>query len=116
MPDESRTGEIRMKAIVLTKYGSPDGLQLTEVEKPTPKANEVLIRVRATTVTAGDTEIRTLKFPIWLMLPIRIYVGFIKPRNFILGQELSGDVEAVGKDVTQFTFSGEHIFHFCFER
>ncbi|MBZ0282452.1 MAG: alcohol dehydrogenase catalytic domain-containing protein, partial [Anaerolineae bacterium] len=91
-----------MKAIVLTKYGSPDGLQLQEVEKPTPMDNEVLIRVRATTVTAGDAEIRTLKFPIWLMLPIRIYVGFIKPRNFILGQELSGDVEAVGKDVTRF--------------
>lgn len=98
-----------MKAIVLTKYGSPDGLQLTEVEKPTPKDNEVLIRVRATTVTAGDVEIRTLNFPIWLMLPIRIYVGFIKPRNFILGQELSGDVEAVGKDVTRFK-EGDPVF------
>ena len=100
---------ITMKAVVLTKYGSPDGLQLTNIEKPTPKDNEVLIRVRATTVTAGDTEIRKLKFPIWLMLPIRIYVGFIKPRNFILGQELAGDVEAVGKDVTRFK-EGDAIF------
>jgi NADPH:quinone reductase-like Zn-dependent oxidoreductase len=98
-----------MKAIVLTKYGSPDGLQLTEVEKPTPKDNEVLIRIHATTVTAGDSEIRTLKFPIWLMLPIRIYVGFIKPRNFILGQELAGDVEAVGKDVKQLK-EGDPVF------
>lgn len=98
-----------MKAIVLTKYGSPDGLQLTEVEKPTPKDNEVLIRVRATTVTAGDAEIRTLNFPIWLMLPIRLYVGFIQPGNFILGQELAGDVEAVGKAVTRFK-EGDPVF------
>ncbi|MCL4247718.1 MAG: NAD(P)-dependent alcohol dehydrogenase [Anaerolineae bacterium] len=98
-----------MKAIALTKYGSPDGLQLTEVEKPTPKDNEVLIRVRATTVTAGDAEIRTLNFPIWLMLPIRIYVGFIKPRNFVLGQELAGDIVAVGKAVTRFK-EGDSVF------
>jgi NADPH:quinone reductase-like Zn-dependent oxidoreductase len=98
-----------MKAIVLTKYGSPDGLQLTEVEKPTPKGNEVLIRVRATTVTAGDAEIRTLNFPVRLMLPVRLYVGFIRPRNFILGQELAGDVEAVGKAVTRFK-EGDPVF------
>ncbi len=98
-----------MKAIVLTKYGSPDGLQLKEVPKPTPKDSEVLIRVRATTVTAGDAEIRTLKFPIWLMVPVRIYVGFNKPRNFILGQELAGDIEAVGKAVTRFK-EGDPVF------
>lgn len=98
-----------MKAIVLTKYGSPDGLQLTEVEKPTPKDNEDLIKVRATTITAGDIEIRTLKFPLWLMLPIRIYVGFIKPGNFILGQELAGDIMAVGKAVTRFK-EGNPVF------
>ena len=98
-----------MKAIALTKYGSPDGLQLTEVEKPTPKGNEVLIRVRATTVTAGDAEIRTLNFPVWLMLPVRLYVGFIRPRNFILGQELAGDIVAVGKNVTRFK-EGDPVF------
>lgn len=98
-----------MKAIVLKQYGSSDGLQLTEVEKPTPKDNEVLIRVRATTVTAGDAEIRRLNFPIWLMLPIRIYVGFIKPRDFILGQELAGDVVSVGKAVTRFK-EGDPVF------
>ncbi|MBZ0307665.1 MAG: NAD(P)-dependent alcohol dehydrogenase [Anaerolineae bacterium] len=98
-----------MKAIALTRYGSPDGLQLTEVEKPTPKDYEALIRVRATTVTAGDAEIRTLNFPVWLMLPVRLYVGFIRPRNFILGQELAGDIVAVGKNVTRFK-EGDPVF------
>ena len=91
-----------MKAIVLTKYGSPDGLQLIEIEKPTPKDNEVLIKIHAATITKGDCELRTLKFPLWLAIPLRIYMGFITPRNIILGQEFAGDVEAVGKDVTRF--------------
>jgi NADPH:quinone reductase-like Zn-dependent oxidoreductase len=59
-----------MKAIAWTKYGSPDVLQLTEVAKPIPKDDEVLIRIRAATVTAGDSEMRRLQFPIWLALPI----------------------------------------------
>ena len=74
-----------MKAIVWTKYGSPDGLQLREVEKPTFGDNDLLIRVDATTVTAGDTEVRSLKFPLWLALPIRLYMGVIRLRNKILG-------------------------------
>lgn len=99
-----------MKAIVWTKYGSADGLQLQEVAKPTPKANEVLIKVHAATVTAGDCEFRSLKFPIWLGLPIRIYVGLIKPtRLTILGQELAGEVEAVGGDVKLFKV-GDPVF------
>lgn len=88
-----------MKAVVWTKYGSPDGLQFKEVAKPVPRDNELLIRIHAATVTAGDTEIRSLKFPLWFTLPMRIYWGFLKPRGKILGQELSGEVEAVGKDV-----------------
>ncbi len=89
-----------MKAIVWTKYGSPDVLQLKEVEKPIPKDNEVLIRIYATTVTAGDCEMRRLKFPILLRLPMRIYVGLRKPKKItILGQELAGEIESVGNTI-----------------
>jgi len=98
-----------MKAIVWTKYGPPDGLQLQEVAKPTPKDKEVLIRIYATTVTAGDCALRSLKLPIELRLPIRIYVGLIRPRNMILGQELAGEIEAVGKDVKRFR-KGDQVF------
>jgi len=99
-----------MKAIVWTKYGSPDVLQLKEVEKPTPKDNEVLIRIVATTVTAGDCELRSLKLPIYFRLPLRIYVGFSKPKKItIIGQELAGEIEAVGKDVKLFR-KGDQVF------
>ncbi len=98
-----------MKAIVFTKYGSPDGLQLREVEKPTPRSNEILIRVHATTVTAGDAEVRSLKFPLWLGLAIRIYMGLLRPKDRILGQELAGEVEAVRSDVTRFRI-GDQVF------
>jgi NADPH:quinone reductase-like Zn-dependent oxidoreductase len=99
-----------MKAIVWTKYGSLDGLQLKEVEKPAPKDNEVLIRIHATTVTAGDTEIRGFKLPIYLSLPIRIYAGIRKPERIkILGMELAGEIEAIGKDVKRFK-EGDQVF------
>ncbi|MBZ0299781.1 MAG: NAD(P)-dependent alcohol dehydrogenase [Anaerolineae bacterium] len=98
-----------MKAVVWTKYGSPDGLQLQEVEKPTPKDHEVLIRVYASSVTAGDSEARGLRFPFWLALPMRLFMGPIKPRNIILGQELAGEIEAVGQAVTRFKV-GDQIF------
>lgn len=99
-----------MKAIVWTKYGAPDVLQLQEVAAPTPKDNEVLIRVRAATVTAGDCEARSLQFSLWLSLPMRAYVGIRKPKRItILGQELAGDVVAVGKAVTRFNV-GDPVF------
>jgi NADPH:quinone reductase-like Zn-dependent oxidoreductase len=99
-----------MKAIVWTKYGPPDVLQLKEVEKPTPKEDEVLIRIVATTVTAGDCELRSLKFPIYLSLAMRLWRGFLKPReNSILGAELAGEIEAVGKDVKRFK-EGDQVF------
>lgn len=99
-----------MKAIVWTSYGPPDVLQLQEVEKPRPKDNEVLIKIHAATVTAGDCEARSLKFPFWLALPMRLYTGVLRPsRVVILGQELAGEVEAVGRNVELFR-PGDAIF------
>src|SRR5438270_7454493 len=98
-----------MKAIVWTKFGPPDVLQLKEVAKPAPKDHEVLIRIYATTVTAPDCDLRSLKFPIWRRLPLRIYLGLIRPRNMIPGQELAGEVEAVGNGVTRFR-KGDQVF------
>jgi NADPH:quinone reductase-like Zn-dependent oxidoreductase len=99
-----------MKAIVWTKYGPPEVLHLREVEKPAPKDDEVLIRIYATTVTAGDCELRSLKFPIYLSLPMRLWRGFLRPReNSIMGTELAGEIEAAGKDVRQLK-EGDQVF------
>ncbi|MGB8643935.1 MAG: alcohol dehydrogenase catalytic domain-containing protein, partial [Anaerolineae bacterium] len=99
-----------MKAIVWTKYGPPDVLQLQEVEKPTPGENQVLVKVCATTVTAGDCEMRRLKIPILYRLPMRIYNGFGKPKRItILGQELAGEIESVGQAVKLFK-PGDQVF------
>jgi 2-desacetyl-2-hydroxyethyl bacteriochlorophyllide A dehydrogenase len=98
-----------MKAIIFTKYGAPDVLQLAEVAKPTPKDHEVLIRICATTVTAGDSELRSFKIPLFIWLPLRLYMGLRKPRKHILGQELAGEIEAVGKDVKLFR-KGDQVF------
>jgi NADPH:quinone reductase-like Zn-dependent oxidoreductase len=98
-----------MKAIVTTKYGPPVVLQLQEVEKPTPKADEVLIRIHATTVTAGDCEMRSLKLPLGYQLILRAGFGFRRPRNKIPGTEVAGEIEAVGKDVKQLKV-GDQVF------
>jgi NADPH:quinone reductase-like Zn-dependent oxidoreductase len=100
-----------MKAIVCTKYGPPEVLQLKEVDKPTPRDNEVLVKVIATTVTIGDTIMRSLNMPIagWQKLMARLYLGIRKPRRPILGMELAGEVEAVGKKVTRFK-PGDPVF------
>jgi NADPH:quinone reductase-like Zn-dependent oxidoreductase len=99
-----------VNAIVWTKYGDADGLVLRQVEKPIPAAHEVCIRVYATTVTAGDVELRWLNRLNLFWLPLRLYFGVFRPRgNRILGQELSGKVESVGKDVTRFR-PGESVF------
>jgi NADPH:quinone reductase-like Zn-dependent oxidoreductase len=99
-----------MKAIVWTKYGPPDVLQLQEVEKPAPKDDEVLIRIYATTATAGDCEMRSLKFPLLLSLPMRLYVGLRRPTRIkIIGQELAGEIESTGKAVKRFK-EGDQVF------
>jgi NADPH:quinone reductase-like Zn-dependent oxidoreductase len=100
-----------MKAIVCTKYGPPEVLQLKEVEKPTPKKNEVCIKIFATAVTASDCIIRGFKIPKWhpLGLMMGLALGFRKPRQPILGMVLAGDIESVGKDVKQFK-KGDQVY------
>ena len=98
-----------MRAIVCTDYGPPEVLQLKDVNKPVPKDNEVLVRIRATTVSAADCELRRFDFPLWIWLPIRLWFGLLRPRQPVLGQELAGDIEAVGKNVNSFV-KGEKVF------
>jgi NADPH:quinone reductase-like Zn-dependent oxidoreductase len=99
-----------MKAIIWTKYGSPDGLQLKEVDKPIPKDNEVLIKIHAATAATPDSEFRRLNLPSLYVIPLRLYIGFIKPtRITILGTEFAGEVESIGKDVTGYK-AGDQIY------
>jgi len=107
--NSSEKGRAVMKAMVCTKYGKPDVLQLQEVEKPIPKENEILIKIYATTVTSGDCRVRSFNSPLLLWLPMRIVLGLRKPRKSILGVELAGEVEEVGKNVTRFK-KGDQLF------
>jgi len=104
-----------MKAIVCTKYGPPEVLQLKEVEKPIPKDNEVLIKIHAASVTVSDCIIRSGKVNILLWLPMRIFVGFRRPRKPILGLELAGEVEGTGIDVKRFK-KGDQVYAFTGKR
>jgi NADPH:quinone reductase-like Zn-dependent oxidoreductase len=98
-----------MKAIVCTAYGGPDVLKLEEVEKPRPKAGEVLVRIHATTASRADCEIRRFEFPAWTWLPIRLAFGVVRPRIRILGQEFAGEVEALGDGTTSFA-PGDRVY------
>lgn len=91
-----------MKAILWTKYGSPDLLTLGSVEKPIPKADEVLVKIHASTVTPGDCEIRRFDMHVLFWLPLRLYMGMFEPKRPILGMELAGEIEEIGSEVTNF--------------
>jgi NADPH:quinone reductase-like Zn-dependent oxidoreductase len=98
-----------MKAVLCTKYGPPEVLQLTEVEKPTPGDNDVLIKILATTVSIADARVRGFKVPLSFWLPARIALGLRKPKKDILGVELAGEIESVGKNVKLFK-KGDAVF------
>ena len=98
-----------MKAAVYTSYGSPSVLGLTEIERPSPKSNEVLIKIHVATVTAGDIRLRASDFPPLFWLPARLIFGLFKPKKKILGHEFAGVVEAVGDQVSKFTI-GDEVF------
>lgn len=100
-------GEV--KAIVYETYGPPDVLRLKEVEKPIPKQNELLIKTHATTVTSGDCRLRSINMPFGFGFVSRLVFGISKPRQRILGVEIAGEVESVGKDVSKFTV-GDQVF------
>lgn len=104
-----------MKAILCTKYGPPEVLQLKEVKKPTPRSHEVLIKIYATAVTASDCIVRGFNVPAKFRLPMGLALGFTKPRRPILGMVLSGEVELVGEDVKSFN-TGDQVYAFNITR
>lgn len=99
----------KMKAIICTKYGPPEVLQLREVEKPTPSDDEVLIKIYATAVTASDIFIRGSQIPIRFWIPMRLMIGLIKPRKPIIGLVLAGEIESAGKNIKRFK-TGDQVY------
>ncbi len=98
-----------MKAAVYKRYGPPNVLKLLEVEKPKPKANEILIKIHAATVTSGDVRLRSSDFPPLFWLPARLIFGLFKPKKTILGHELAGTIEEIGENVIKFNI-GDSVF------
>ena len=104
--------ERKVKAIVYEKYGSPEVLRLQEVEKPAPRDNEVLVKIHATTVTIGDTIMRSFNLPPisgWQKFMARLILGLAQAQASILGMELAGEIEAIGRKVTRFK-PGDEVF------
>jgi NADPH:quinone reductase-like Zn-dependent oxidoreductase len=106
-----------MKGVICTKYGPPEVLKIMEIDKPTPKENEILIKILSTSVTIADSRVRGFNVPLSFWLPARMALGFRKPRKSILGMELSGVIESVGNNVKLYK-QGDRIFantgHNCF--
>lgn len=100
---------IDMKAVICSKYGTPEVLQIAEVEKPIPKNSELLVKIKATTVTVADIRVRSFTIPIAFWVPARFILGILKPKKPILGVELSGEIEITGRDVRKFK-KGDKIF------
>ncbi|MBK6263846.1 NAD(P)-dependent alcohol dehydrogenase [Marivirga sp. S37H4] len=98
-----------MKAAVFKRYGDPEVLQITEIEKPVPKKNEVLVKIHATSVTAEDPKMRSFDHPPLLKLPVGLMFGFRKPKKTVLGMEFSGTIEAVGHKVKDYK-PGDEVF------
>lgn len=98
-----------MKAILCTAYGPPETLKLVEIGKPSPRPDEVLVKVHASSVTFGDCEIRNLTLPAWTRFPVRLILGYRKPKHLIPGMEFAGTIETVGKKVTHLK-PGDAIF------
>jgi NADPH:quinone reductase-like Zn-dependent oxidoreductase len=102
-----------MRAVIWEKYGPPSGLVLGEMHRPSPADNEILVRVHAVTASTPDAEIRRMKLALGFALPIRLYSGLFRPARIkVLGTEFSGEVAAVGKDVTRFT-PAEQVFGYA---
>lgn len=98
-----------VKAIICTKYGPAEVLQLKEVNKPSPKRDEVCIKIYASAVTASDIYIRSSQLPLRFRIPMRLFLGFTKPRKSIIGMVVAGEIEAVGKDITRFR-AGDQVY------
>jgi len=100
---------MKMKAVVYKKYGPPNGLEVIEMQRPQPKDNEILVKIYAATVTSGDVRLRGSDFPPLFWLPARLIFGLFKPTKIMLGHELAGTIEAIGKNVTKFKV-GDPVF------
>src|SRR5262245_44336311 len=100
-----------MKAAVYERYGPPEVVEVRDVERPTPKDGEVLVKIHATTVTSGDWRTRSLELPAGFGFMGRLVFGISKPRQPILGTELAGVIEALGPGVTNFQV-GDEVFAF----
>jgi NADPH:quinone reductase-like Zn-dependent oxidoreductase len=91
-----------MKAMICTKYGPPEVLQIQQCTKPIPRQDEVLIKIYATSVTNSDLFIRGSDIPLMFIIPMRLMLGITKPRNPIIGEVFAGEIESVGSEITRF--------------